>query len=249
MGSNNHNKDHHNHIQGNPSCSSYCNKNHTNACIEDIIKNNTEWAENIHKHDPDFFQRLSQNQTPRFLWIGCSDSRVPAETLTGLEPGELFVHRNVANLVVHTDLNCLSVVQYAVEVLKVEHIIVCGHYNCGGIVAAVENKELGLIDNWLLNIRDLLFKHAGLLGHLSKEKRMNALCEINVIEQVYNLGHSTIMQSAWKSGQNLSIHGWVYGLDDGKVNDLEISARNQSTLEQAYRRAIAKLEVHADKED
>lgn len=213
--------------------------------IEKIITNNIEWADNIHKSDPDFFHRLSLNQTPRFLWIGCSDSRVPAERLTGLEPGELFVHRNVANLVVHTDLNCLSVVQYAVEVLKVEHIIVCGHYKCGGIVAAVENTELGLIDNWLLNIRDLLYKHTSLLGDISQEQRLDILSELNVIEQVYNLGHSTILQSAWKAGQKVSIHGWVYGLDDGKLNDLEITATNRGNLEQAYRRAIAKLQNEA----
>lgn len=210
--------------------------------IQNIIENNINWANNIHESDPDFFQRLAQNQTPRFLWIGCSDSRVPAERLTGLEPGELFVHRNVANLVVHTDLNCLSVVQYAVEVLKVEHIIVCGHYNCGGIVAAVENQELGLIDNWLLNIRDLLYKHASLLGNIDQAKRLDCLSELNVIEQVYNLGHSTILQSAWKAGQKVSIHGWVYGLDDGKLNDLEITATNRANLEQAYRRAIAKFQ-------
>lgn len=142
------------------------------------------------------FETLTHTQNPRFLWIGCSDSRVPAERLTGLEPGELFVHRNVANLVIHTDLNCLSVVQYAVDVLEVEHIIICGHYGCGGVQAAIENKEQGLIDNWLLHIRDIWFKHSSLLGEMPQERRMDTLCELNVMEQVYNLGHSTIMRSA-----------------------------------------------------
>ncbi|WP_117023725.1 carbonic anhydrase, partial [Klebsiella pneumoniae] len=165
--------------------------------------------------------KLAQAQNPRFLWIGCSDSRVPAERLTGLEPGELFVHRNVANLVIHTDLNCLSVVQYAVDVLEVEHIIICGHYGCGGVQAAVENTELGLIDNWLLHI----------------------LCELNVMEQVYNLGHSTIMQSAWKRGQKVSIHGWAYGIHDGLLRNLEVTATNRETLEQRYRSGIANLKL------
>lgn len=219
-----------------------CSDDCQDLTIQKIIQNNLEWANNIHQSDPEFFQRLAKNQTPRFLWIGCSDSRVPAERLTGLEPGELFVHRNVANLVVHTDLNCLSVVQYAVEVLNVEHIIICGHYKCGGIAAAVENESLGLIDNWLLHIRDLLYKHSSLLGNIPSEKRLDVLCELNVIEQVYNLGHSTVLQSAWKSGQKVSLHGWVYGLDDGRLNDLEISTTNRANLEQSYRRAIAKLQ-------
>ena len=167
--------------------------------IEELIANNQAWSANISQEDPEFFERLAQAQKPRFLWIGCSDSRVPAERLTGLEPGELFVHRNVANLVIHTDLNCLSVVQYAVDVLEVEHIIICGHLGCGGVQAAVENPELGLIDNWLLHIRDLWYKHSSLLGELPPEQRFDMLCEINVIEQVYNLGHSTIMQSDRKS--------------------------------------------------
>ncbi|BBU86618.1 carbonic anhydrase [Escherichia coli] len=166
------------------------------------------------EEDPGFFEKLAQAQKPRFLWIGCSDSRVPAERLTGLEPGELFVHRNVANLVIHTDLNCLSVVQYAVDVLEVEHIIICGHYGCGGVQAAVENPELGLINNWLLHIRDIWFKHSSLLGEMPQERRLDTLCELNVMEQVYNLGHSTIMQSAWKRGQKVTIHGWAYGIHD-----------------------------------
>ena len=174
--------------------------------IDTLISNNALWSKMLVEEDPGFFEKLSQTQKPRFLWIGCSDSRVPAERLTGLEPGELFVHRNVANLVIHTDLNCLSVVQYAVDVLEVEHIIICGHYGCGGVQAAVENPELGLIDNWLLHIRDIWFKHSSLLGEMPEERRLDTLCELNVMEQVYNLGHSTIMQSAWKRGQKVTIH-------------------------------------------
>ena len=198
--------------------------------IDTLISNNALWSKMLVEEDPGFFGKLAQAQNPRFLWIGCSDSRVPAERLTGLEPGELFVHRNVANLVIHTDLNCLSVVQYAVDVLQVEHIIICGHYGCGGVQAAVENTELGLIDNWLLHIRDIWFKHSSLLGEMPQERRMDTLCELNVMEQVYNLGHSTIMQSAWKRGQKVSIHGWAYGIHDGLLRNLEVTATNRETL-------------------
>lgn len=187
--------------------------------IDTLISNNALWSKMLVEEDPGFFEKLAQAQKPRFLWIGCSDSRVPAERLTGLEPGELFVHRNVANLVIHTDLNCLSVVQYAVDVLEVEHIIICGHYGCGGVQAAVENPELGLINNWLLHIRDIWFKHSSLLGEMPQERRLDTLCELNVMEQVYNLGHSTIMQSAWKRGQKVTIHGWAYGIHDGLLRD------------------------------
>ncbi|PLR41000.1 carbonate dehydratase [Chimaeribacter californicus] len=209
--------------------------------IERLIANNRAWSETITKDDPAFFERLAQAQKPRFLWIGCSDSRVPAERLTGMEPGELFVHRNVANLVIHTDLNCLSVVQYAIDVLQVEHVIICGHYGCGGVAAAVENPELGLINNWLLHIRDLWYKHSALLSELPPDERLDTLCEINVVEQVYNLGHSTIMQGAWKRGQKVMLHGWVYGLQNGQLNDLNVTAANRETLEMNYHNAIAKL--------
>jgi len=192
--------------------------------IDTLISNNALWSKMLVEEDPGFFGKLAQAQNPRFLWIGCSDSRVPAERLTGLEPGELFVHRNVANLVIHTDLNCLSVVQYAVDVLEVEHIIICGHYGCGGVQAAVENTELGLIDNWLLHIRDIWFKHSSLLGEMP-------------------LGHSTIMQSAWKRGQKVSIHGWAYGIHDGLLRNLEVTATNRETLEQRYRSGIANLKL------
>ncbi|PHI31918.1 carbonate dehydratase [Budvicia aquatica] len=209
--------------------------------IERLMHNNETWSASMCKDDPEFFERLALAQKPRFLWIGCSDSRVPAERLTGLEPGELFVHRNVANLVIHTDLNCLSVVQYAVEVLEIEHIIICGHYDCGGVTAAINNPELGLINNWLLHIRDLWYKHSSLIGELPPEKRADLLSEINVVEQVYNLGHSTIVQSAWKRGQKVLIHGWVYGMQDGKLRDLEVSASSRESLELLYRKAISNL--------
>ncbi|WP_416041724.1 carbonate dehydratase [Edwardsiella ictaluri] len=209
--------------------------------IEKLIANNQAWSQQVKEDNPNFFAKLAESQRPRFLWIGCSDSRVPAEQLTGLQPGELFVHRNVANLVIHTDLNCLSVVQYAVDVLQVEHIIICGHLGCGGVEAAVNNPELGLIDNWLLHIRDIWYKHSTLLGELPPEKRMDTLCELNVIEQVYNLGHSTILQSAWKRGKKVMIHGWVYGLQDGRLHDLDITAISRESLEVRYRNAMAKL--------
>lgn len=209
--------------------------------IEKLISNNHQWSETVKAEHPEFFSNLAKAQRPRFLWIGCSDSRVPAEQLTGLQPGELFVHRNVANLVIHTDLNCLSVVQYAVDVLQVEHIIICGHLGCGGVEAAAKNPELGLINNWLLHIRELWFKHSSLLGEFPAEKRLDILCEINVIEQAYNLGHSTIVQAAWKRGQKLMIHGWVYGLQDGRLEDLNITATSRETLEVGYRTSMSRL--------
>lgn len=209
--------------------------------IEDLLATNEFWASQKKIESPDFFESLAQTQSPKYLWIGCSDSRVPAEQLTGLNPGELFVHRNVANLVVHTDLNCLSVIQYAVDVLHVEDIIICGHLDCGGVRAAIENPELGLINNWLLHIRDLWFKHSFTLGEISLEDRINLLCEINVIEQVYNLGHSTIVQSAWKNGQKVNIHGWVYSVHDGRLHDLHITASSRETLEIKYREAMSML--------
>ncbi|ASV33671.1 carbonate dehydratase [Candidatus Williamhamiltonella defendens] len=207
--------------------------------IKKLIENNKIWSDSMSQKDPDFFQRLSQVQKPNFLWIGCSDSRVPAEQLTSLEPGELFVHRNVANLIIHTDLNCLSVVQYAVEVLKVAHIIICGHYGCGGVQAAIEDKELGLIDNWLLHIRDLWYKHRLILGELPLKDRNNLLCELNVVEQVYNLGHSTIVQSAWRRGQKVMLHGWIYGMHEGRVRDLGVSANSRESVEMAYSNAMS----------
>lgn len=193
------------------------------------------------EENAEYFKALAENQTPSYLWIGCSDSRVPAENLTNLKPGELFVHRNVANQVIHTDLNCLSVVQYAVDVLNIEHIIICGHTNCGGIKAAMVDQDLGLINNWLLHIRDIWFKHGHLLGKLSPEKRADMLTRINVAEQVYNLGSSSIVKSAWKSGKKLSLHGWIYDVNDGFLIDQGVTATSRETLEISYRDTIAKL--------
>lgn len=209
--------------------------------IKQLFENNLQWSESVTKENPSFFKELAKFQKPHFLWIGCSDSRVPAEKLTKAAPGDLFVHRNVANLVIHTDLNCLSVIQYAVDVLKVEHIIICGHYGCGGIEAAINNEEQGLINNWLLHVRDILFKHSAILDELAPQEKANRLCELNVIEQVYNLGHSTIIQSAWRRSQNVIIYGWIYGIQNGRLNDLDVTANSSEQLKITYRQAIAKL--------
>ncbi|GAL06535.1 carbonic anhydrase [Photobacterium aphoticum] len=215
------------------------------ADIEKLFANNLSWSENIKEETPEFFTHLAKAQRPEYLWIGCADSRVPAERLTGLDSGELFVHRNVANQVIHTDLNCLSVVQYAVDVLKVRHIIVCGHYGCGGVTAAIENPQLGLINNWLLHIRDLYMKHRSDLGQLPREEWDNKLCEINVASQVYNLGNSTIMQQAWERGQKVKIHGWIYGIDNGVLQDLGVTATSRESLEVAYQAAMAQILPHS----
>jgi len=189
-----------------------------------LIDQNRAWAENIKASDPDFFQTLAKQQTPRFLWIGCADSRVPSTQLAGMKPGEMFVHRNVANLVVHTDFNCLSVMQYAVDVLKVEHIIVCGHDGCGGVKAAMSNLQFGLIDNWLRHVQDVFHEHEEQLTKIPDEdERVDRLCELNVIEQVRNVGRTTIVQNAWQRGQELVVHGWIYGLQDGLLRDLGVT--------------------------
>jgi carbonic anhydrase len=207
--------------------------------LPQLFKNNREWAERIRERDNSFFERLAENQSPEFLWIGCSDSRVPPTTLVGLASGDLFVHRNVANVVVHTDLNCLSVLQYAVEVLQVKHIIVCGHYGCGGVNAALQNLKLGLIDNWLRHVQDVMEKHWALLEQIEDaEKRLDKLCEINVIEQVVNVCQTTIVQSAWERGQTLVVHGWVYGIQDGLLRDLSLTVTNQEELRRFYRQAV-----------
>jgi carbonic anhydrase len=209
--------------------------------LKRLLEQNRAWAESITASDPEFFPTLAKQQTPRFLWIGCSDSRVPATQLVGMVPGEMFVHRNVANLVDHNDFNCLSVIQYAVDVLKVEHIIVCGHRGCGGVKAALDNLQLGLIDNWLRNVQDVLHTHEALLSHVNDENtRLDRLCELNVIEQVLNVGRTTIVQSAWQRGQELVVHGWIYGLDDGLLRDLGVSIDNPDGLAAAYRGAINK---------
>ena len=185
--------------------------------------------------DPAFFQKLSLQQSPQYLWIGCSDSRVPANEIVGLMPGELFVHRNVANVVVHSDLNCLSVAQYAVEVLKVRHIIVCGHYGCGGVQAALSNRKLGLIDNWLRHVQDIAKKHEHGLGALtSEDDKLNRLCELNVVEQVLNVGQTTVVQNAWDAGQELHVHGWIYSIRDGLLNDLGVTLTGPADLARTY---------------
>jgi carbonic anhydrase len=204
-----------------------------------VLDQNRAWAESIKASDPEFFPNLAKQQSPKFLWIGCSDSRVPATQLVGMVPGEMFVHRNVANLVVHTDFNCLSVMQYAVEVLKVQHIIVCGHHGCGGVKAAIDHAQLGLINNWLRHVHDVLHEHQALLSRISDEaKRLDRLCELNVIEQVMNVARTTIVQGAWQRGQELAVHGWIYGLKDGLLRDLGVSIDNAEDLTIAYRNAI-----------
>jgi carbonic anhydrase len=208
--------------------------------LTSLIESNRAWAEGIKAREPDFFQKLSEQQSPEYFWIGCSDSRVPANQIVALSPGELFVHRNVANVVIHTDLNCLSATQFAVEVLKVKHIIVCGHYSCGGVKAALLNSKLGLIDNWLRHIQDVVQKHKALLEEISEEsKRVDKLCELNIIEQVINVCQTTVVQTAWERGQELTVHGWVYELSDGLLRDLNVHITNQEEIATVYRNAIA----------
>mgnify|MGYP000483127136 CR=1 FL=1 len=209
--------------------------------LQDLIENNRKWSKEISEKDPDFFPTLAKQQSPDYLWIGCSDSRVPANEIVGLLPGELFVHRNVANMVVHTDMNLLSVLQYAVEVLKVKHIIVCGHYGCGGVKASMENQKLGLIDNWILEIRDLYYNKRDMFNGLqTDEAKLNLLCELNVVRQVHNLSHTSIVQDAWANGQKLAIHGWIYGLTDGRLNNLNVTVNESKQLSETYRLDIDK---------
>ena len=192
--------------------------------LQELLEKNRQWAEEIKASDPQFFNSLAQQQTPRYLWIGCSDSRVPATQLVGLKPGDMFVHRNVANVVVHTDFNCLSVLQFAVDVLNVSHVIVCGHYGCGGVKAAMDNLQLGLIDNWLRHVQDVMHKHNEELETIVDDgRRLDRLCELNVNDQVLNVSKTTIVQNAWNRGQELAIHGWIYGISDGLLRDLNIS--------------------------
>jgi carbonic anhydrase len=196
-----------------------------------LFANNRKWASQISQSDPFFFPTLAKQQNPELLWIGCSDSRVPANEIIGLRPGELFVHRNVANLVIHTDMNCLSVLQYAVEILKIKHVIVCGHYGCGGVRAALESHPHGLIDNWLRHIRDLHQRRTPeLLSLTGADEKINRLCELNVIEQVKNVGNTTIVQEAWQKGQTVSIHGWIYAISDGLLKDMEASVSSVADL-------------------
>jgi carbonic anhydrase len=207
--------------------------------LSDLFENNRRWAEGLRAQNPAFFRELAHQQAPGYLWIGCSDSRVPATQLVGVTPGEMFVHRNVANVVVHTDLNCLSVIQYAVEVLGVRHVIVCGHYGCGGVQAALRGARLGLIDNWLRHVQDVMQRHAPLLEGIADEaRRSDRLCELNVIEQVFNVGQTTVVESAWARGQELTLHGWVYSLENGLLRDLRLTASGTRELYDGYRAAI-----------
>lgn len=210
--------------------------------VDRLLQHNKEWAKKISKEDPSFFERLAKCQQPKYLWIGCSDSRVPAEALTGLGPGELFVHRNVANQIIHTDLNALSVIQYAVDVLKVENIIICGHYKCGGVKAAIENPKLGLINNWLLHIRDLYLRYRKELDSIADfEQKVDKLCEINIAQQLYNIGNSTILQNAWARGQQISIQAWVYSLDNGLITELDYAASTGEVFEEVNDNAIKSI--------
>ena len=207
--------------------------------LKHLFDSNRAWSRRIQEQDRDFFTTLSQQQSPAYLWIGCADSRVPANEIVGLLPGELFVHRNVANVVVHTDLNCLSVMQYAVDVLKVQHVIVCGHYGCGGVRAALRRDRLGLIDNWLRHVQDVRDKHQARLELLPDEaQQADRLCELNVIEQVMNVCQTTIAQDAWARGQALAVHGWIYGLRDGLLRDLNVTISSEQEAATMYRAAV-----------
>jgi carbonic anhydrase len=205
-----------------------------------LFANNRAWAEEMARRDPDFFTRLAGQQAPQYLWIGCSDSRVPANQIVGLLPGEMFVHRNVANVVVHTDLNCLSALQFAVEVLRVRHVIVCGHYGCGGVLAALRDDHLGLIDNWLRHVQDVRSKYQSQLARLPSEKqRHDRLCELNVVEQAVNVCHTTVVREAWARGHELAVHGWIYSLRDGLLRDLAKCVTSEAELSACYEAACA----------
>jgi carbonic anhydrase len=206
--------------------------------IQELFTHNRAWAAQMERERPGFFTSLVKQQTPKYMWIGCSDSRVPANQITGLEPGEVFVHRNVANIVVHSDLNALSAIQFAVERLKVEHIMVVGHYGCGGVQAALESMRIGLADNWIRHIQDVRDRHRALLDSLPESQRANALCDLNVIEQVVNVCVSTVMVDAWAQGQKVSVHGWAFGVHDGLLQDLHMTVSSTDSIEPLYRAAI-----------
>src|SRR5580704_3293296 len=213
--------------------------------LPELFENNRIWVNRMTAQDPEFFRRLANLQSPEFLWIGCSDSRVPANQIVGLQPGEVFVHRNVANVVVHTDLNCLSVLQFAVDVLRVKHVLVVGHHGCAGVLAALLNRRFGLIDNWLRHIQDVRLKHAALLDSLPESRRPDSLCELNVIEQVLNVCHSTVVREAWERGQQLSVVGWVYSLKDGLIRDLQMSVDKPGQKSEALETALVALRSRA----
>ena len=206
--------------------------------LTNLLTHNREWAAQMVRERPGFFTSLSQQQNPRYMWIGCSDSRVPANQITGLEPGEVFVHRNVANVMVHTDLNALSAVQYAVDMLKVEHVIVCGHYGCGGVQAALDNARIGLADSWIRHVQDVRDKHRVALAAAPFEKRVGMLCELNVIEQVVNVCHSTVMKDAWQRGHRIMVHGLIYGIHDGVLHDLKMGISEPASIEAHYAEAV-----------
>jgi carbonic anhydrase len=219
---------------------------HHDAPLQHLLNNNRVWADSQVERDPDFFNRLAQQASPEYLWIGCSDSRVPANELLGLAPGDVFVHRNIANVVVHSDLNCLSVLQFAVDVLKVKHVIIVGHYGCKGVHAAMTGTRIGLADNWLRHVQDVHQKHERYLGDvLSSKHRAERLCELNVVEQVANVCQTTILQDAWDRGQNVTVHGWVYGLKDGHLHDLEMTV---SAAHELAPRHAERLSKYADQE-
>jgi carbonic anhydrase len=217
--------------------------------IDDLLAANKRWAAAVQARDAGFFTRLAQQQSPRYMWIGCADSRVPANEITGLDPGEVFVHRNVANVVVHSDLNALSTIQFAVEHLKVEHIIVVGHYGCAGVRAAMRGIRVGLADNWLRHVQDVRLRHRKRLDHLPPAQQEDVLCEMNVIEQVGNVALSTVMQDAWARGQKVAIHGWVYGLKDGLLKDLDVTMHRPETVVQVFATALKRYPRMADPDD
>ena len=206
--------------------------------LQHLFMNNRAWAERMERERPGFFKKLAQQQTPKYLWIGCSDSRVPANEITGLDPGEVFVHRNVANVVVHSDLNALSVIQFAVDHLKVEHIMVVGHYGCGGVLAALRGTRVGLADNWLRHVHDVKLRHRRRIEHLTVAQQEDVLCEVNVIEQVGNVALSNVMQDAWGRGQKVAVHGWCYGLKDGLVKDMGVSMQGSHEVVDVFRTAL-----------
>jgi carbonic anhydrase len=207
--------------------------------LNNLFANNRAWAADIQRRRPGFFTDLANQQRPKYMWIGCSDSRVPANEITGLDPGEVFVHRNIANVVVHSDLNALSTIQFAVERIKVEHVMVVGHYGCSGVQAALEGARIGLADNWLRHIQDVRDRHRDVMDAMPDHGRAAALCELNVIEQVMNVAQSTVLQDAWARGQNVTLHGWVYGLSDGLLHDLHMTITGTSDLDALYREAIS----------
>ena len=209
--------------------------------LDHLFAHNRAWAAQMERERPGFFTTLKSQQEPRYMWIGCSDSRVPANQITGLDPGEVFVHRNVANVVVPTDLNCLSTIQYAVDQLKVEHLMVVGHYGCGGVQAALHGTRIGLADNWLRHIKDVANRHRAVLDATAPDHRLDVLCELNVIEQVVNVAQTTVVQDAWGRGQTLTLHGWIYGLSDGLLKDLRMTAGGPGDLERVYRTAVQTL--------